>query len=351
MRQEQERAGTDVTEVGRNVLRLQLPIELPGLGHVNTYALLDDRGAALVDPGLPGKHTWRALQARLRDAGLRQRDIHTVIVTHSHPDHFGTAGRLAHEGAELVTHAAFFTWFGSSPHDCVDDLHELDLTEVPEENPFGSRTPWGGDPVGMPRRKVLWWRFMRTRLGGGFVPPKPTRRVRHGEVLKLAGREWFALHTPGHTLDHLCLHDPEEGLFLSGDHVLPTITPHISGVNSGKDPLAGFVKSLRRVAGLAPEVRTVLPAHGHPFADLAGRAAAIERHHEERLEKLEAAAAALGPSTVETLSHELFRQARWGPMAESETFAHLEHLRLAGRAERSEADGKFVYRVGEGPVR
>ena len=42
-RQEQEVAGTEVTEVAPNILRMQLPIRMPGLGHVNMYALLDDR--------------------------------------------------------------------------------------------------------------------------------------------------------------------------------------------------------------------------------------------------------------------------------------------------------------------
>ena len=53
-RQEQEDAQTQVTEVAPNILRMQLPISMPGLGHVNCYALIDDEGAALVDPGLPG---------------------------------------------------------------------------------------------------------------------------------------------------------------------------------------------------------------------------------------------------------------------------------------------------------
>ena len=54
-----------------------------------------------------------------------------------------------------------------------------------------------------------------------FAPPDPSRRVRHAERVQLAGREWVSVHTPGHTIDHLCLYDPEHGLLLSGDHVLP----------------------------------------------------------------------------------------------------------------------------------
>ena len=98
LRQEQEPATTAVTEVGPGVLRLQLPISMPGLGHVNCYALEDDRGVALVDPGLPGPESWAALNARLAEADLPLRRVHTVVVTHSHPDHFGGAGRLRRSG-------------------------------------------------------------------------------------------------------------------------------------------------------------------------------------------------------------------------------------------------------------
>ena len=96
-RQEQEPASEEVTEVAPGVLRMQLPIWMPGLGHVNMYGLVDDRGIAVVDPGLPGPQSWKALKQRLKTAGYRVKDIHTVVVTHSHPDHFGGAGRIARE--------------------------------------------------------------------------------------------------------------------------------------------------------------------------------------------------------------------------------------------------------------
>jgi glyoxylase-like metal-dependent hydrolase (beta-lactamase superfamily II) len=177
-----------------------------------------------------------------------------------------------------------------------------------------------------------------------FVPPAPTQRVRDGDKLVLGGREWWAVHTPGHTLDHLCLFDAENGTFLSGDHVLPTITPHISGIASGRDPLAAFTASLDKVASL-PGVRRVLPAHGLTFDDLSERVDGIKHHHVERLEKVRQIGLALGESDVEAYSHELFRPQVWGPMAESECYAHLEHLRLAGLATRREVEGKAVYGI------
>ena len=61
------------------------------------------------------------------------------------------------------------------------------------------------------------------------------------------------------------------------------------------------------------------------------------------VDRVRAIAAALGPATVTDFSHELFRRERWGHMAESETYAHLEHLRLTGEAHRYEGDDGLVY--------
>jgi hypothetical protein len=49
---------------------------------------------------------------------------------------------------------------------------------------------------------------------------------------------------------------------------------------------------------------------------------------------------------VQDLSHEIFPKKHWGVMAESETFAHLEHMALAGEVERWTDDhGRLVYRA------
>jgi len=180
-------------------------------------------------------------------------------------------------------------------------------------------------------------------IGRSFIP-SISHPVEHGDVLTLGGREWFVVHTPGHTSDHFCLHDPAEGIMLAGDHVLPTITPHISGISSSPDPLSSFFYSLDRVAEISG-IKQALPAHGHPFSDLRARTDAIKRHHFERLDRIKEIARGLGgPATVEDVSKQLFRERSWGPMAESETYAHLEHLRIAGQAEsRRNADEKLVY--------
>jgi len=344
LRQEAQPAAAEVTEVAPGVLRMQLPISMPGLGHVNCYALEDERGLALVDPGMPGPGTWRALTDRLRQAGASPRNVHTVLVTHSHPDHFGGVDRLQSACApEVVTHRSFRTWLDLDEERDPDALEPDGDPEPARTSPLRGKLPWrdaefspGGPRMRNPVVRRLARRWMRS--------PKPTRRLDDADVVRLAGREWLAVHTPGHTLDHLCLLDPAEGVLLAGDHVLPTITPHVSGLAAGADPLANFLASLDKVRELEG-VRLVLPAHGDPFTDLAGRVDAIRRHHRDRLEAIHRATAAAGRATVEVVTQQVFHPRAWGHMAESETYAHLEHLRHQGRVAVDDRGPDLVYEV------
>ena len=127
--------------------------------------------------------------------------------------------------------------------------------------------------------------------------------------------------------------------------MLPSITPHVSGVRKA-DSLKSYLATLDLVARL-DGVTLGLPAHGHPFADVPGRARAIQEPHAERMELLRDAGIAIGPATVPDLSHEVFPKRHWGTMAESETFAHLEHMVNVGMAERWEEGGMLHYRVEE----
>ncbi|MEY2418784.1 MAG: hypothetical protein QOG90_1464 [Actinomycetota bacterium] len=346
---EQAPAEETVTDLGKNVIRMQLPIAMPGLRHVNMYGLIDDRGLAIIDVGVPGPSTWKAVQQRLKTAGFKVTDVHTVIVTHSHPDHFGCAGRLANEAnAELVTHNNFRTFWNNAQPQCNHGDTDLAHDEsLPEGNPFMEPNPWDGEKreMGPPRGRRLAFRLMRSRVFGNYRLPEPARRVRNGDVMRLAGRDMFAVHTPGHTLDHLCIHDPEGGFVFSGDHVLPHITPYISGIASGTNPLLDYFASLERTAAL-PSVDAALPAHGVVIEDSAKRCKEIIEHHEERFDRLRKGSLELGkPATVRELSQFLFHPDKIGHMADGECYAHLEWLRQAGRADMHVENGIKRYEV------
>ena len=328
------------------VLRSQLPVNLPGIGHVNCYLLTDERGVAVVDPGLPSPASFAALEQRLRSAGYAVDDVHTVIITHSHFDHFGGAERLRIlAGAEILTHETFRPVWESTEVAEPPELPTAEEAAADERRPpwFTLQSnPWGTEREPLPEKEWHTWQEIARDNPRWFATPRPTCTVADAQVVRLAGREWLCLHTPGHTEDHLCLFDPEYGLMLSGDHVLPTITPHISGLTPYPDPLARFFESLERMYTIEG-VTKVLPAHGHPFDDLSGRAKAIRRHHEHRLNTIRSAAEELRTATVPQYMQRLFSERSWGNMAESETFAHLEHLRVLGELVATQRDGQTVF--------
>ena len=152
------------------------------------------------------------------------------------------------------------------------------------------------------------------------------------------------MHTPGHTVDHLCLWDPETGTLLTGDHVLPSITPHVSGVRKA-DSLKSYLATLDLVA--RPRRREARPARAR--SSRSPTCPAASRRSRSTTPSAWSCCAKPGSRSVPrrspTLSHEVFPKRHWGTMAESETFAHLEHLVNAGEAERWEENGMLVYRV------
>jgi glyoxylase-like metal-dependent hydrolase (beta-lactamase superfamily II) len=210
------------------------------------------------------------------------------------------------------------------------------------ERYFARPSPWGGRRAGPSPEFLARIRDGAGSAGSAFTTPRPTRPLVDAQTIELARREWVAMHTPGHTYDHLCLYDPEFGVVLTGDHVLPSITPHISGLAPDADPLALFFESLQRMAEMT-DVSIALPAHGHPFVDLRGRAEHIIEHHEERLDIIRDALPALPNGTVAEFMRVLFKERSWGDMAESETYAHLEHLRERGELIRHVDEGLARY--------
>lgn len=338
MAQKQEQLGPieGVRELAPGVLRVQLPIRFTGLGHVNMYVLLDERGAAVVDPGLPGRSSWSTIHRGLAEAGIPLERVHSVFATHSHPDHFGGVGRLARKsGASFVTHDAYRVFWSRHGHDWVE---VDDATATVEALSRRGVHPWHDDSDAQGFGGAVRALHPRHIMYGSVRSPRPDRTVVDNEVLGLARRNWIAVHTPGHTGDHLCLYDREHGLLVSGDHVLPTITPHVAALGSGPDPLGTYLQSLAKVAAL--DVEMVLPAHGLEFGGLARRVDEIKEHHEHRFDDLARVSAEFArPATTVELSQRIYPERLWGFLAESETYAHLVYLERRGGAVRTDDEG------------
>ncbi|MBM2615694.1 MBL fold metallo-hydrolase [Actinoplanes sp. LDG1-06] len=297
-----------------------IPVPIPDnpLRYTLTYAFQDATGVLVVDPGWDSPEGREVLTAALRDLG----EVTGIVLTHVHPDHHGLSGWLREQtGAWIGMHPAEAEW-----------LPARRWRDQPPD--FSGR--WlrrHGAPEDL--------RLTPDRLDELFAMAEPDRTFDDGDLLPLTGRELRAVWTPGHTPGHLCLHDASAGVLLTGDHLLPRISPNIA-VHPGDegDPLTDYLASLDRTAKFADE--EALPAHEYRFRGIDTRAADLRRHHEERGHEILRVVAELGEPTAWAVAARLTWSRGWDAlrglmrrMALAETVAHLHHLAATGSVRRT----------------
>jgi glyoxylase-like metal-dependent hydrolase (beta-lactamase superfamily II) len=161
---------------------------------------------------------------------------------------------------------------------------------------------------------------------------EPSVLLEDDDLVPLAGRTIRAIWTPGHTPGHLCLHDETNDLILTGDHVLPRISPNIGlQPHSAAPPLAGYLSSLRRLRQM--DSAEVLPAHEWRFRGLRLRTDQLLAHHRLRCQEILGVMADLGPCTAWQVTERLSWSRGWDGIhgfqrraALAETLAHLAYL-------------------------
>lgn len=299
------------------------------LDHINLWVLQDGAGLTLIDSGLNTDIT-RSLWERLFQDSFAGRPVRRVIVTHFHPDHFGLAGWLVQRfGIELWTTEAEY----------------LAAKTVHAELPGHTREAWiaffarhGLDDA---RQQALRQQTHSYR-GAVSEPPASFRRILDGDVIEIDARRWHVMVGYGHAPEHAALYCDELGILISGDMVLPKISTNVSVWASEPegDPLALFLRSVQRYAGL-PEETLILPSHGLPFYGLQQRAAALQEHHRLRLE--EVLNACNRPVCAADVLPVLFRRqldTHQISFAMGEAIAHLNYLLYQRRVVRDlDADG------------
>ena len=75
------------------------------------------------------------------------------------------------------------------------------------------------------------------------------------------------IETPGHAPSHVCLHQPEQRLLITGDHLLGRVSQYFD-VGYTPDPVGEFLRSLDVVDAL--DARLALAGHARPFTDIRG---------------------------------------------------------------------------------
>jgi glyoxylase-like metal-dependent hydrolase (beta-lactamase superfamily II) len=212
-------------------------IDTVRVGITNTY-LLRDRGAVLIDPGMPGKSATllRKLHERIGEVP----HIDLILVTHAHFDHIGSASRVRKAtGAPLAVHSGDAGWLRRG------------------------EAVW---PLGVTR----WGKFVRTVFGPVTLALARVEPVEPDLVLDDAGLDLEAygvsgrvVATPGHSPGSVSVLLPTGEAFV-GDLAMngpPLCLKPCFGIFADRpEQVPGSWQRLLELGA-----RTVYPAHGRPF--------------------------------------------------------------------------------------
>ncbi|HEY0762393.1 MAG TPA: MBL fold metallo-hydrolase [Pyrinomonadaceae bacterium] len=256
----------------------------PPATHTCCYLVHNSKEILVFDPGSPYEDEQQALASCLDEMIGEGRRVREIIITHLHPDHVGGVNALkAHLGGTVPIAAHAKT---------AATLADIHVDRLIEDND------------------------LLTLVG----EPQITLR---------------ALHTPGHALGHLCFHDADRGVLLSGDNIV--------GVGSVLiDPPEGnmriYLDSLERMRSL-PNLSVLLGGHGPAVATPYQK---IDEYISHRLERerniLEAVrAGATTPKEIVAHVYTDVSPKAYG-MAERAVIAHLEKLKDDGLVSADYAD-------------
>jgi glyoxylase-like metal-dependent hydrolase (beta-lactamase superfamily II) len=152
-----------------------------------------------------------------------------------------------------------------------------------------------------------------------------------GQVLRAGDVSLTAVHTPGHTSDHMVFFEPSVGALFSGDAVVGRGTTFI---DPPEGDVAQYLRSLERMRGLG--ARTIYPGHGPVVFDAPGKLEEYVRHRAEREEQVLAVLAG-GPATIAAMVERIYAEypPDVRPLAARSVLAHLLKLEGEGRVLRT----------------
>jgi glyoxylase-like metal-dependent hydrolase (beta-lactamase superfamily II) len=317
---------------GVNWVRMPLPF---ALNHINLWVLDDEQGGragwTVVDAGIasePIRQAWR----KLWDGPLAAGPLWRMLVTHMHPDHVGNADWLIEQFSAPGQPARL--WMSACDHLAAH------LACAATSSQGGERAATFFASHGLRRDEDLEKIRERSGYYRALVPSVPAahRRLIDGMDVAIGERVWRCIAGYGHSPEHIALFDERDGLLISGDMLLPSISTNVSvyEMEPEGDPLGLFLASLDRMQSL-PADTLVLPSHGRPFTGVHTRIAALKAHHDARLSEV-IDACRQAPSSAADMLAVLFKRPldlHQTTFAMGEAIAHLNHLWHQGRLQRA----------------
>ncbi len=261
-------------QIAEGVYWVRFPMPM-SLDHINLWLLEDGDGWTVVDTCLSldsARQTWEQLFGSV----MRDKPVTRVICTHMHPDHVGLAGWLTGRfGAELWMSREEFLMCRAMAADTGRSAPEVALR-------FYRAAGYDEEQIGLYKGKF-------GNFGKAISPlPESFRRLVDLETITIGDRYWQVVVGSGHSPEHVSLYCPALKLLISGDQVLPRITPNVSvfPTEPKGDPLHEWLSSSARIREILPDDVLVLPAHEAPFYGLHVRLSQLIEAHNRDLRSL-----------------------------------------------------------------
>ncbi len=326
-----------IEEVYPQIYRVQIPLPESPLGNCNSYFILGKDKTTIVDVGMNHEECEKAIEAALEYLGRTWESVE-IILTHSHPDHTGNLDRIWRRWIRIYAHMHSFVE--------VKNLQGLQSTVF---NPLLVHLI---DPS-IRDNSVQERDADKYPISAELLPIKNQPDLfflDDGDVYHNDNFHFSVIATPGHDDWHICLYEPKHKLFISGDHVLEHITPTIMSWMPSYNALQEFFNSLDKVRNL--DVDIILPGHGDPFKDLAGRVDYLKEHHEQRLEELYFIVSDGHASIIDIARNAGWKHPNWDDWtldqkfySMGETYAHLIYLVNEGRLAMTTTQNKRRFYV------
>jgi glyoxylase-like metal-dependent hydrolase (beta-lactamase superfamily II) len=298
-------------------------------GHIwpasaNVLMIRDADGAILIDVGCGQEKTYISLKEFISYHGLDITDIHTVVLTHAHPDHMGAMGYLLQEISPRIFLHAVEIPLAAEPS-------RLNLT-------FDMDLPYRYGMGTIPREEADILVYFSNLCP--MSSAEATHIISCEEPLVLGKYTFQAIVTPGHAQGLISLYEEGERLLFSADAVGDVVawySPSSGGLN-------GFLDGLDRLAQLPASL--LVPSHGEmsasPLVEVERTRDRLLRREGRILREFDS-----GPVTFPDLVLRIFKNPLIsffpGPQILQ---CHLDKLEAEGRIEcRGEGEGWLVVRL------
>ena len=318
-------------KIAENFYMITLPMPFR-LKHVHVFALVHDGKVALFDTGVNTPEAFSKLEGSLKIIGKTMCDIDRIFITHFHTDHCGIAGRIKDISGAVIA------------------MSDIDAQRIHKDQKEGldiNKLRMFYRQQGLAEKIIDALVELLDYFKKATIPFQVDTCLVDCERRTVGSMEFEVIPVPGHTSGQVCFFFRKEGILLSGDHILPHITPNLSPDPHNQDfrPLKSFLDSLKKVENL-PVVK-VYPAHGEPFSNLKARVEEMNEHHQERKNLIYDSVKG-GLKTTFEVSLDIFGENL--PefdqfLAVNETYVHLIELEAEGLIRQEKTEKHFLYRA------